>query len=147
VRWVSNYRLEKSCVTLILAADLALNFMASSKKAKSDRASEGDRVVYSEFGNTNNSDALERGVPDLPPNQQTIRVQVSRKGRGGKTVTVISGFQAKAETLADLLKKLKAQCGTGGTVREETLEIQGDHAQKLLQILVQLGYKAKISGG
>ncbi|KAM3115424.1 translation initiation factor [Phormidesmis sp. 146-33] len=120
--------------------------MASSKKAKSG-TSPGDRIVYSEFGNANHSDALERGVPDLPPNQQNIRVQVSRKGRGGKTVTVISGFQSKAETLTDLLKKLKAQCGTGGTVREETLEIQGDHAQKLLQILVQLGYKAKISGG
>ncbi|NJR51163.1 MAG: translation initiation factor [Leptolyngbyaceae cyanobacterium CSU_1_3] len=122
----------------------------ATKKPKPDRdpaKPRHDRVVYSEFGNANNSDALERGVPDLPPNQQNIRVQVSRKGRGGKTVTVISGFQAKAETLADLLKKLKAQCGTGGTMREETLEIQGDHAQKLLQILVQLGYKAKISGG
>ncbi|KAM3097801.1 translation initiation factor [Phormidesmis sp. 146-12] len=141
-----NYKLEESCVTLALAADLALIFMANSKKAKSG-TSAGDRIVYSEFGNANHSDALERGVPDLPPNQQNIRVQVSRKGRGGKTVTVISGFQSKAETLTDLLKKLKAQCGTGGTVREETLEIQGDHAQKLLQILVQLGYKAKISGG
>jgi translation initiation factor 1 len=141
-----NYKLEESCVTLALAADLALIFMASSKKAKSGGTSPTDRIVYSEFG-ANPSDALERGVPDLPPNQQNIRVQVSRKGRGGKTVTVISGFQAKAETLTDLLKKLKAQCGTGGTVREETLEIQGDHAQKLLQILVQLGYKAKISGG
>jgi translation initiation factor 1 len=122
----------------------------ATKKPKPDRDAakpKHDRTVYSEFGNAHNSDALERGVPDLPPNQQDIRVQVSRKGRGGKTVTVISGFQAKAETLANLLKKLKAQCGTGGTVREETLEIQGDHAQTLLQILVQLGYKAKISGG
>lgn len=125
--------------------------MASSKKSKSDRdpapLEKADRTVYSEFGNANHSDALERGVPDLPPNQQNLRVQVSRKGRGGKTVTVVSGFQAKSETLADLLKKLKAQCGTGGTVKEDTLEIQGDHAQKLVQILVQIGYKAKISGG
>jgi translation initiation factor 1 len=143
---VSNYKTVESCVTLVAAADSLLNFMADFKKVKSDRTP-GDRTVYSEFGNPNNSDALERGVPDLPPSQQNIRVQVSRKGRGGKTVTVVSGFQAKSETLTDLLKKLKAQCGTGGTAREETLEIQGDHAQKLLQILVQLGYKAKISGG
>lgn len=121
--------------------------MAVSKR-KSSQSGDApkDKIVYSEFGNSN-SEALRRGVPDLPPNQQNLRVQVSRKGRGGKTVTVISGFQGKAETLGALLKTLKNQCGTGGTAREETLEIQGDHAQKLVQILVQLGYKAKISGG
>ncbi|MDA0674332.1 MAG: translation initiation factor [Cyanobacteria bacterium] len=104
-----------------------------------------DRVVYSEFGNT--SPALARGVPDLPPQQQTLKVQVSRKGRGGKTVTVISGFQHRPETLDTLAKKLKAQCGTGGTVRDNTVEIQGDHAEKLLTLLQQQGYTAKRSGG
>lgn len=105
-----------------------------------------NRVVYSEFGNSN-ANAFERAVPDLPPNQQNLRVQATRKGKGGKTVTVISGFQAKPETLADLLKKLKTQCGTGGTVRENELEIQGDHALKLVELLNQMGYKAKKSGG
>lgn len=104
-----------------------------------------DRIVYSEFGNS--EAVFERAVPDLPPQQQNLRVQVSRKGRGGKTVTVISGFQSKPETLTDLAKKLKAQCGTGGAVKENTIEMQGDHAQKLVQLLVGLGYKAKISGG
>ncbi|GAP94368.1 translation initiation factor [Leptolyngbya sp. NIES-2104] len=103
-----------------------------------------DRVVYSEFGNP---EVFERAVPDLPPNQQNLRIQVSRKGRGGKTVSIVSGFQGKPETLSDLAKKLKAQCGTGGAVKEDAIEIQGDHAQKLLQILTGLGYKAKISGG
>ncbi|NJR65110.1 MAG: translation initiation factor [Leptolyngbyaceae cyanobacterium CRU_2_3] len=107
----------------------------------------GKRVVYSEFGNSSNSDAVERPIPELPPNQQNVRVQASRKGRGGKTVTVITGFQAKPETLTALLKQLKAQCGAGGTVRENEIEIQGDHAQKLVQLLVQMGYKAKVSGG
>lgn len=104
-----------------------------------------DRIVYSEFGNA--EEVFERAVPDLPPNQQNLRVQVSRKGRGGKTVTVISGFQSKPETLTDLAKKLKAQCGTGGAVKESMIEIQGDHAAKLVQLLTGLGYKAKISGG
>ncbi|MBW4468761.1 MAG: translation initiation factor [Pegethrix bostrychoides GSE-TBD4-15B] len=103
------------------------------------------RVVYSEFGA--NADALERAVPDLPPNQQNLRVQVSRAGRKGKTVTVITGFQASPERLNVLLKQLKAQCGTGGTLKDQTLEIQGDHKQKILEVLVGLGYKAKISGG
>ena len=101
--------------------------------------------VYREFGDRN--PALERGVADLPPAEQNVRVQASRKGRKGKTVTVITGFQAKNETLNELVKKLKTQCGTGGTVKENEIEIQGEHTQKLLQILTQLGYKAKISGG
>ncbi|MGI0493019.1 translation initiation factor [Alkalinema pantanalense CENA528] len=107
---------------------------------------QNNRTVYREFGNDNEA-AFERGVPDLPPNQQNLRIQASRKGRGGKTVTVISGWQHSPDKLTELAKKLKAQCGTGGTVREETIEIQGDHKQKLLEILVKLGYKAKISGG
>ena len=120
---------------------------SKSKQKSSGSQSSSDRVVYQEFGSNPNPDALERATRELPPNQQNLRVQATRKGRGGKTVTVITGFQAKPETLADLLKKLKTQCGSGGTVKDDTLEIQGEHAQKLVQILVQLGYKAKISGG
>lgn len=112
--------------------------------AKNPKSNDRDRIVYSEFGNP---EVFERAVPDLAPNQQELRIQASRKGRGGKTVTVISGFQSKPETLSDLAKKLKAQCGTGGAVKEDAIEIQGDHTQKLLQLLIGLGYKAKISGG
>lgn len=124
--------------------------MASSNRKSFDpKTSAGNRFVYREFGEFGNDNpaALERAVPELPVREQNIRVQASRKGRKGKTVTVISGFQAKPETLTDLLKQLKTQCGTGGTVKENTIEIQGDHTQKLVQILTQLGYKAKISGG
>lgn len=122
--------------------------MSSSKRKSPDpKTPEGNRVVYSEFGYADNSAALERPAPELPPSQQNLRVQASRKGRGGKTVTVISGFQSQPETLATLLKQLKTQCGAGGTVKENEIEIQGDHKQKLVEILVKLGYKAKISGG
>lgn len=120
---------------------------SKSKHKSSGSQSSSNRVAYQEFGSNANPDAVERATRELPPNQQNLRVQATRKGRGGKTVTVITGFQAKPETLADLLKKLKTQCGSGGTVKDDTLEIQGEHAQKLVQILVQLGYKAKISGG
>ncbi len=120
--------------------------MASSKHQSSEaNASTGDRFVYQEFGSSKL--ATERGVLDLPPSEQNLKVQASRKGRKGKTVTVITGFQTKPETLAALAKQLKAQCGTGGTVKENEIEIQGEHKQKLLEILTQLGYKAKISGG
>lgn len=121
--------------------------MASTNRNSSNsKTSNQERVIYQEFGN-NNPAAVERVVPELPAAQQNLRVQASRKGRKGKTVTVITGFQAKPETIAALLKQLKAQCGTGGTVKENEIEIQGEHKQKLVQILTQLGYKAKISGG
>jgi translation initiation factor 1 len=117
----------------------------SSSNPKSDK-----RFVYQEFGK-GISPALERavecGIQDLPPNQQNVRVQPTRAGRKGKTVTIITGFQTKPENLAALLKQLKTQCGAGGTLKENEIEIQGDHKQKILEILIKLGYKAKISGG
>lgn len=120
----------------------------SSSKRKSKNSETGTfRKVYSEFGTPDNSEAIERPGIDLPPQQQQIRIQASRKGRGGKTVTVVSGFQSKPETLKTLLKQLKNQCGAGGTLKDETIELQGDRTQQLLEILIKLGYKAKISGG
>ncbi|MEB3162120.1 MAG: translation initiation factor [Prochlorothrix sp.] len=116
--------------------------MANKQKSKSS----SDRTVYREFGSTDA--AFDRpSTPDLPPNQQDLRIQASRKGRGGKTVTVISGFQTNADTLKALLKTLKGQCGSGGTVKDQTLEIQGDHRETLRDSLLKLGYRAKISGG
>ena len=110
-------------------------------------ATKRKRIAYQEFGDSDNSKALERGVPDLPPQQQDIRIQSTRSGRKGKTVTILTGFQHKPETLSKLLKKLKSQCGSGGTLKNNTLEIQGNHKQKLLETLTKLGYKAKVSGG
>lgn len=122
--------------------------MSTSKPKNSNTNNQsGKRIVYSEFGNIDNSAALQRGIQEIPPNQQNLKIEASRKGRGGKTVTVISGFQEKPETLATLAKQLKAQCGTGGTVKDNEIEIQGEHKQKLLEIITKLGYKAKISGG
>jgi translation initiation factor 1 len=111
------------------------------------KASARNGIVYQEFGQVDNSAALERATPDVPAHQQSLKVQASRAGRKGKTVTLITGFQNKPETLNQLLKQLKNQCGTGGTLKDNTLEIQGDHRQKIVTILTQLGYKAKISGG
>ena len=112
--------------------------------AKRKSGSKGDGAVYREFGKAN---PLARAVPDLPPGQQNLKVQASRKGRKGKTVTVISGFQHSSDSLGNLAKQLKAQCGTGGTVKDDTIEIQGDHAQKLVDLLASKGYQVKRSGG
>jgi translation initiation factor 1 len=109
------------------------------------KKSEHDRVVYQEFGDSDAPEVDEQ--PDVAPNQQQVRIQVSRKGRGGKSVTIVSGLQHSEADLAALAKKLKSQCGSGGTVKDGAVEIQGEHGPKLLEILVGLGYKAKISGG
>lgn len=108
-------------------------------------AKSNHRVVYSEFGD---SATPEENIPiDIPPQQQQVRIQASRSGRKGKTVTIVSGLQLTPDSLNALLKQLKNQCGSGGTLKESTIEIQGDQSQKILEIMVKLGYKAKISGG
>jgi len=83
------------------------------------------------------------------PAQQFVRVQATRRGRGGKTVTIISGVEAEEAEKKKLSKKLKARCGAGGKVDEDgNIEIQGDHASSLVDILVSMGYTgAKKSGG
>ncbi|PSB02068.1 translation initiation factor [Merismopedia glauca] len=105
------------------------------------------RIVYQEFGNSDPVEATQRPSEELPANQHKLKVEASRKGRKGKTVTVVSGFQVSPETLQTLLKQLKAQCGAGGTIKDNEIEIQGDHKQKLVEILTNLGYKVKSSGG
>jgi len=106
---------------------------------------QSDRQVYREFGNPPAPDPRSR--PDPPPSQQPLKIQVSRKGRKGKTVTIISGFQSQPATLTDLTKKLKAQCGAGGTLKDSEIEVQGDHRQKLADSLKKLGYSVKFVGG
>ncbi len=105
--------------------------------------SSNKNFAYREFGD-DNSPATERPIAELPPQQQNLKVQASRKGRKGKTVTVISGFQAKPETLADLVKQLKTQCGTGGTVKDNEIEIQGVVQVAQLKIM-KLKFKANIN--
>ena len=104
-----------------------------------------NRVVYREFGAPENDDSEQNAI-NLPPQQQNPRIQVTRRGKGGKTVTEVTGFQTTTDNLAKLTKQLKNQCGTGGAAKEQAIEIQGDCSQKILQILLGLGYKAKISG-
>jgi translation initiation factor 1 len=114
--------------------------MAAAKRKSSNKS-----AGWREFGDDNA--ATQRATPNLPPEKQDLRVQATRAGRKGKTVTIITGFQSNSETLQALLKQLKGQCGCGGTVKDNEIEIQGEHKQKILEILKKQGYKAKISGG
>jgi len=76
-----------------------------------------------------------------------VRVGRERKGRGGKTVSVISGVMSREAGRQALLKLLKNKLGTGGALEEDTLIIQGDHRERIVEILNELGYKAKVAGG
>jgi translation initiation factor 1 len=84
---------------------------------------------------------------DLAPRQQTAYVQRDRKRRAGKMVTVISGLQHTPASFKELLKILQTACGTGGTVKEGELELQGDHRERAAEKLKELGYKVKFVGG
>jgi translation initiation factor 1 len=81
------------------------------------------------------------------PAQQKVTVRLERKGRGGKSVTVIEGLQMPWKEREVLLKTLKMKLGTGGTVKETSLEIQGDHRDGLMEELEKRGYSPKRSGG
>ncbi len=77
----------------------------------------------------------------LPPQQQKLNIRLETKQRGGKKATLIKGFIGKAEDMEALCKKLKNHCGTGGSVVEGEMLVQGDHVQKIKAFLQSLGYK------
>lgn len=76
-----------------------------------------------------------------------IRIRRETKGRKGKGVTTLSGFDLEADQLKALAKKLKKTCSTGGTVKDGIIEIQGDHRETLKQQLDKMGYPVKLAGG
>ena len=82
-----------------------------------------------------------------PPKDGMVRVSSETKGRKGKGVTLVSGLKLAPDRLADLAKDLKVQCGSGGTVKDGVIEIQGDHRDKLLGLLAARGIPAKKAGG
>ena len=77
----------------------------------------------------------------------TVRVSRESKGRGGKTVTVVRGLALDAPTLAALGKCLRSACGAGGTVKGAVLEVQGDHAERVIELLQAQGWTVKRAGG
>jgi translation initiation factor 1 len=91
---------------------------------------------------SNQEDDIETPIPG----QQDLRVWLEKNHRGGKIASVIKGFIGKQEDLEALGKTLKTKCGTGGSAKEGEIIIQGDHREKIVTLLQQLGYKAKKAG-
>ncbi len=83
----------------------------------------------------------------IPAGDGIVRISRETKGRKGKGVTVITGLPMKLPELKQLARELKAQCGCGGTVKDGAVEIQGDHRDKLFEVLTAKGYTVKYAGG
>ena len=86
-------------------------------------------------------------APAAPSGDGVVRVSRETKGRGGKAVTVVKGVLVDAAALGELGKQLKTACGTGGTVKDGVIEVQGDHCERVIQILKAQGHTVKRAGG
>jgi len=108
---------------------------------------ENPTVWSSEQGDLRKKSSPPAAAQSLPPQQQTIYLHRDSKGRGGKVVSLVKGLVLSETDLTALAKQLKQACGSGGTVKDGTIEIQGDHREKIAETLRKLGYKVKLAGG
>lgn len=104
-------------------------------------------VWSSEDGDLRKKNQTTSHTKSLPQQQQTAYLHRESGGRGGKVVSVVKNLILTEEDMKMLAKKLKQECGTGGTVKDGVIEIQGEHRQRMAEVLIKLGYKVKIAGG
>ena len=118
--------------------------MGKKNKSKKDRKG----VVYSTNPEFEYEYDNENGAETLHPSEQRLRILLDRKHRGGKEVTLVTGFVGTPDDLKALGKELKQKCGVGGSAKEGEIIVQGDQRQKVLDLLKKEGYgDVKLSGG
>ena len=104
-------------------------------------------IVYSTDETFAYQDTEANDMETLPNHKQDLRVMLDRKMRGGKTVTLIKGFKGTSADLEALGKWLKQKCGVGGSAKAGEIIVQGDFKQRILQLLLDEGYRVKPVGG
>lgn len=100
-------------------------------------------VVFSTNPDFTYEKETEQEPATLAPEKQHLIVSIDRKGRGGKQVTLVTGFVGTSEDLAELGRTLKVKCGVGGTAKDGEITIQGDFRDRVVALLKEMGYKAK----
>ena len=108
---------------------------------------ESRTVWSSNQGDVRRQESRGPQVKSLPPHEQTVYLHRDTKGRGGKAVTLVKKLVLSEDDMKELARKLKQVCGSGGTVKEDVIEIQGEHREKISEALKKMGYKVKIAGG
>lgn len=97
-------------------------------------------VVFSTNPDFQYTEEEQESLYTLPPQQQKLRVELDRKNRGGKVVTLITGFIGNEEDLKELGKMLKSKCGVGGSAKDHEIIVQGDFKTRIVELLKQEGY-------
>ena len=100
-------------------------------------------VVFSTNSDFAYQEEVEQEPETLEPSKQNLIVSIDRKGRGGKQVTLVTGFIGKDDDLAEVGRALKVKCGVGGSAKDGEITIQGDFRDRVVALLKDMGYKAK----
>ena len=116
-------------------------------KKKLNSLSDLGGFVFSTNDKEDFSNYSEENSISPDPKDQQLEAHFSNKGRGGKTVTIVSGFQGEESEIKALAKLLKTKCGVGGSVKEGDIIIQGNYRDKIMSILEKEGYQVKRVGG
>lgn len=104
-------------------------------------------MVYSTNPDFQYTTSQEEVATTLSPQEQNLRVWLDRKQRGGKVVTLVKGFVGTEAALSELGRMLKSKCGVGGSAKDGEIIIQGDHRDRIVELLIKAGYKCKKAGG
>lgn len=124
-------------------SDLASAFGKDATDINTNTKANDDSLVYS----TDSGRITQQKVKTVTASDGFAKIRRETKGRKGKGVVVISGLGIDTKALKELAKKLKKTCGTGGSVVDETIEIQGDKREEIKNVLEKSGFKVKFIGG